>query len=67
MALYVTPEYAAVTGPTETRAEYKYIKYIGADCIECQKYLKTLQPATWDCLYLPFLSSLTLEEVITLK
>lgn len=26
--------YAAVTGPTfETRAEYKYIKFIGADCV----------------------------------
>ncbi|MBS1765726.1 MAG: purine-nucleoside phosphorylase [Bacteroidetes bacterium] len=29
-----TGVYAAVTGPTfETRAEYKYIKYIGADCV----------------------------------
>ncbi len=29
-----TGVYAAVTGPVyETRAEYKYIKYIGADCV----------------------------------
>jgi purine-nucleoside phosphorylase len=29
-----TGVYAAVTGPTfETRAEYKYIKFIGADCV----------------------------------
>ena len=29
-----TGVYAAVTGPTfETRAEYKYIKYVGADCV----------------------------------